>query len=66
MNKKIQELAARAEIFYYRKGQLQENTERLTAQIFNEACDVVYRTLDDPDDVAKVLNALSEHLGVQR
>ena len=71
MNQQYQELAAKAGIFYYRKGKLQEDTEKLIELIVKECAQLARDT--DLEDVegsdSEVLRAakrqILEHFGVK-
>jgi 2,4-dienoyl-CoA reductase-like NADH-dependent reductase (Old Yellow Enzyme family) len=63
MNERIKELASKVGIHYYRKGQLQVDTENLVELIVNECIDIVAAGGEFASR-PKLVEQLKEHFGV--
>ena len=68
MNERIKELAAKAGIFYYRKGQLQSDMEKFVEVIVQECATAIIndRRLNDVRSAANgCVRTINEHFGVE-
>ena len=64
MNEQIRELAKQAGIFYYRKGQLQVDTEKFAEVMLEEMYDFIMNESANDNGIPD-LGKVKEHFGVK-
>lgn len=63
MNKKIQALAAKSGIYYYRNGKLQEDTERLVKTLTEELANQFLQQFTDEQYQRRIDRTILNHFG---